>query len=61
MYRMLLRRSGLSANGAAKLHEVTVGQVKEWLRYKVFVPPAVLNKLDAYCCRREVDALNPKR
>jgi len=59
MYRMLLRRSGLSKNDAAKLHEVPVEQVKDWMRYTSYVPLAELYRIDDYC--REAAAPKSKR
>jgi len=54
MYQLLLQRSGLSAKAAAKLHKVTIGQVKDWTRFNARVPIAALNTLDLYC--RGIDA-----
>jgi len=60
MYQLLLRRSGLSANAAAKLHQVPVGQIWLWSRLKVPVPDAALHALDLYCRTAESVAANEK-
>jgi len=49
IYRLLLQHSKLSANGAARLHQVTVGQVKEWTRYKAAAPTTAIKALRELC------------
>ena len=49
MYRLLLRRSGLSTKAAAKLHNVTIACIKDWNHYKGLVPITAIALLDRYC------------
>ena len=49
MYQLLLKRSGLSANEAAKLHKVPVRRIRDWTRFKGAVPLAALNALEQVC------------
>ena len=58
MYQLLLQRSGLSLNDAAKLHQVPVKQVKFWARFKMPVPEAALHALERYCHDAETAAAN---
>jgi len=49
MYQLLLKRSGLTANAAAKLHQVPVRRVRDWMRFNAAVPLAALTALDHIC------------
>lgn len=53
VYQALLTRSGLSENGAARLHGVSVEDVRRWRLARTKAPVGAFDQLLRYCRRTE--------